>query len=409
MASSTRTVLLAGALAALTACGSAGADPLVRRGSVVQLSAGSLGAADVATAQSAFGVDLLHALCAASPGENVLLSPTSAATALGLLYPAAAGETATAMAGLLHLPAWSPDLVAATRDHTAALDRLRTEEDPDDDDAPDSMQVSNRLWTAPGLQPDPGYLDDLATAFDADVRELDFAADPGGATDRINDTVAEDTRGVIEELFHDPLGADTRAVLTDALHLRARWAQPFTDTRPAPFAAPSGEVTVDLMAGGSGTARAADGWESVELPYRDGTLAALAVLPPEGADPCAVEAATLSALGDAPAEQVDVALPRLEIEQDLDLLEPLTSLGLPVSGEWPGLGDGLAIDRVVQATYLRVDEDGTEAAAATGVAMGVSGRAQQRLVSFDRPFLFLLTDTATRSPLFVTVVDDPSA
>jgi serpin B len=408
VARSARTVLLAAVLAALAGCGSAGSDVVVLRGAVVPVVAGDLGAADVAAAQTAFGVDLLHTLCAADPGGNVLLSPTSAAEALGLLYPAARGETAAAMGGLLHLPGWSPDLVAATREHTAALDGLRTEADPDDDDAADSLQLSNRLFTAPGLQPDPGYLDDLATAFDADVRELDFAADPQGATDRVNATVAEDTRGVIEELFTDPLSGGTGAVLTNAVHLRARWAQPFTVTAPAPFAAPHGEVTVDLMGGGTGTAGTADGWEAVELPYRDGTLVAVAVLPPEGTDPCAVEAATLTALADATGEPVDVALPRVQMDVDLDLLPPLLELGLPV-GDWPALGAGLEIDEVVQAAYLRVDEEGTEAAAATGVGMAVSGRAPQRLVTFDRPFLLLLTDTATRSPLFLTVVDDPSA
>ena len=407
MARIVSTVLLAAALAALAGCGAA--DEAVRRGVVVPVLPGGLTAGDVATAQSAFGVDLLHALCAADPAGNVLLSPTSAATALALLYPAAAGETATAMGGLLHLPGWSPDLVAATREHTAALDGLRSEADPDDDEAPDSLQLSNRLFTAPDLAPDPGYLDDLATAFDAGVQQLDVAADPDGATDRVNAVVAEDTRDVIDELFAEPLGSDTRAVLTNAVHLRARWAQPFPATAAAPFAAPSGEVTVDLMSGGSGTARGADGWESVELPYRDGTLAAVAVLPPEGTDPCAVEAATLAALDDAAPEQVDVALPRLEVEQHHDLLAPLTALGLPVQGEWPGLGEGLEVDEVRQGAYLRVDQEGTEAAAATGVVMTESALVPQRLVSFDRPFLFLLTDTATRSPLFVTVVRDPAA
>jgi serpin B len=409
VARSARTVLLAAGFAALAGCGSAGSDAAVLRGAVVPIAAGDLTAADVAAAQTAFGVDLLHALCAADPGGDVLLSPTSAAEALGLLYPAATGDTATAMGGLLHLPGWSPDLVAATREHTAALDGLRTQEDPDDDDAPDSLQLSNRLFTAPGLEPEPGYLDDLATAFDADVQQLDFAADPGGATDRINAVVAEDTRDVIDELFADPLGADTRAVLTNAVHLRARWAQPFTVTEPAPFAAPSGEVTVDLMGGGSGTAGTTEGWEAVELPYRDGTLAAVAVLPPEGTDPCAVEAATLTALVESTAEPVEVALPRLEMTADLDLIAPLTGLGLPVAGEWPGFGEDLDVSQVRQAAYLRVDEEGTEAAAATGVAMAVSGRVAQRLVTFDRPFLLLLTDTATRSPLFLTVVNDPSA
>jgi serpin B len=394
---------------ALTACGSAGATPLVHRGHAVPVQTGTLTARDVAEAQTAFGVDLLHAVCGQAAEHNVLLSPTSAAEALSLLYPAGVGQTAQAFRAVLHLPEWSPDLVAALRNHTQALDGLRYDGDLDDDDAPDALQMSNRLWTAVDLEPDPHYLDDIATAFDADVRALDFAGDPGGATDRINTTVDEDTHGIIEELFDQPLDPGTVAVLTNALHLKARWTVPFTGTRPAPFAARSGEVTVDMMSGASGAGRTADGWQSVELAYRDGTLAAVAVLPPEGTDPCAVDAATLAALDAAAPDQVDVRLPRMTIEQTHQLLEPLTTLGLPVEGDYPALGgDGLLISQVVQKTFLEVDEEGTEAAAATGVGVGVSGREPQQVVSFDRPFLFVLTDTGTRSPVFIAAVHDPS-
>ena len=405
-----RLAAVAGVVVALAACGTAGAAPLVYRGDVVAVQAGALTARDVAEAQTAFGVDLLHAVCRQAGTGNVLLSPTSAAEALGLLYPAAGGPTAQAFRNVLHLPAWSPDLVAAMQEHTRSLDRLRYAGDPRQGKAPDSLQMSNHLWTARGLQPDQRYLDDLATAFGADLRALDFAGDPGGATDRINATVRDDTHGIIEKLFDRPLDRATTSVLTDALYLKARWARPFSSTAPAAFAAPSGPITVHMMSGGSGAGRAAAGWQSVELPYRDGTLAAVAVLPPQGTDPCAVDAPTLAALDAAAPGQVDVRLPRMAFRQTNELLEPLTSLGLPRVGDYPALGgNGQHISQVVQKTYLRVDQQGTEAAAATGVAVAASGRVAQRVVSFDRPFLFLLTDTSTRSPLFAAVVHDPSA
>jgi serpin B len=395
--------------AALTACGTAGATPFVHEGRAAAVESGTLTPGDVAATQTAFGVDLLHAVCDQVPGENVLLSPTSAATALGLLYPAGGGPTAEALQEVLHLPAWSPDLVAALHGHTQALDGLRSDGDPDDDDGPDSLQTSNRLWTATGMEPDLRYLDEIATAFDANVQALDFAGDPGGATRRINATIEADTRGLIPELFEDPLGPGTTAVLTNALHLRARWAEPFTDTRPAPFLASSGQVTVDMMSGASGAGRTVDGWRSVELPYRDGTLAAVAVLPPAGTDPCTADAATLGELAAAEPTEVGVRLPRLRIEQSRSLLGPLAALGLPLAGNYPAFGGQLEISDVVQRTHLEVDEAGTEAAAATGVAVGVSAVAPvQEEVAFDRPFLFLLTDTETRSPLFVTVVHHPS-
>jgi serpin B len=404
-----RLAVAAGAAAALSAC-SGGATPVIHQGDVVEVAAGTLSAADVAQAQTAFGVDLLHAVCAAAEGPNVLLSPTSAAEALGLLYPASGGPTAAAFGDVLHLPAWSPDLVAALHEHTAALSSLRYDGDLDDDDAPDSLQMSNRLWTAPDLEPAPGYLDDIATAFAADVRALDFAGDPEGATERINTTIDEDTHGIIEELFGEPLAPTTRAVLTNAVHLKARWTNPFLKTERAPFAAASGEVTVEMMRGSSGAARSADGWTAVDLPYRDGTLAAVAILPPEGTDPCDVDAATLGGMRAGEPTDVLVELPRLTIEQSHALLDVLAGLGLPTQGDFTGLGEAdLFISQIAQKTYLRVDEEGTEAAAASGEALGGAAPPPGGPVVFDRPFLFLLTDTQTRSPLFVAAVHDPSS
>lgn len=365
---------------------------------------GALSSADVADAQTAFGLDLLHALCAEKPGENLLISPTSAAEALGMLLPAGDEQSAPALGALLHLPAWSADLVAAKQAHTAALAALAYDGDPSSEDAPDFVNLSNRLWLSPGLEPEPTYLDDLATAYDVGVRAVDFGGDPQGATDEINRSVSDDTAGIIDPLFDGPLDPSTVAVLTNAVHLKARWATEFQEAIPRPFLTPTGSATVDMMHGGSGLVRSAGGWSAAELPYRDGTLAAVAVLPPEGTDPCSVDAGTLAALGAGDGWETDVVMPRLHLEQTHELFGPLAGLGLPTGG-YPGLC-GCDISRVVQKTYLDVDEKGTEAAAATGVVMEVSAPG---VLELNRPFLLVLTDTETGSPLFFAVITDPSA
>jgi serpin B len=106
-----------------------------------------------------------------------------------------------------------------------------------------------------------------------------------------------------------------------------------------------------------------------------------------------------------------VRLPRIRLVQTHSLLEKLAALGLPVQGDYRGLGRAdLAIDEVVQKAFLEVDERGTVAAAATGLSVVLTSfGGAGPVVTVDRPFLFLLTDTATRSPLFITVVTDPSA
>lgn len=397
------------AVLALAACGSTGAAPVEHRGEIREVSLGALDATAVAAAETAFGLDLLHAVCAGRPGENLLLSPTSVAQALALLYPAAGGGTGVAMGALLHLPPWSPDIVAALQQRTAALAELAYDGDLDDDDAPDSLRLSNRVWTDLDIEPDPAYLDDIATALRAGVQSVDFAGDPAGATDRINESVARDTAGLIDPLLDAPVQPSTVVVLTNALHLQARWSVPFTDTSDAPFAAPDGDVTVDLMTGARGEGRSAGGWQQVELAYRDGTLTTLAVLPPPGTDPCALDGPALEALAGAEPSEVEVALPRLDVEQTHQMLDVLAGLGLPVEGDYAALGrEGLAVTAVVHKALLRVDEAGTVAAAATGVVIEESAAAPVELVSFDRPFLLLLTDTATGSPLFVAVVTDPT-
>ncbi|MBC7289818.1 MAG: hypothetical protein H5T83_00605 [Actinotalea sp.] len=399
--------LLAAAALTLGACSSP-PEAVVHRGEVRAAAVGSLTAQDVAAAQRAFGTDLLAAVCAAGLGENLVLSPTSAAEALGLLYPAADGETAEALGALLHLPPWSDDVVAAMRERTTALAALRTDDRPRDD-GPDSLRSSNHLWTTAAVAPTTTYLDDIATAFDAQVEELDFATDPEGSTERINASVREDTAGLIEKLYETPLDGSTVAVLTNALHLQARWLRPFGETDDAPFTTPTGPTTVAMMHGSSGDARTAGGWTSVELPYLDGTLVAHVVLPPEGTDPCSVTAEDLDALAAAAPAEVDLSMPRLHLEQEHRLLPVLQSMGLPTAGDFPGLGaGGFAITDVIQKTYLDVDEEGTVAAAATGVGLAGGAPEERQHVLVDRPYLLLLSDTATGSPLFTAVVQDPS-
>jgi len=403
-------VLVLGAVAlGLSACGAAPA-PVELRGEVRVPGLGDMTAADVGAAQTAFGLDLLHAVCAQSPDQNLVLSPTSAAEALSLLYPAAGGATSAEVGSLLHLPEWSDDLVAAMAEHTGALEALAVDGPEDGPDAPDGVRLSNRIWAALGVEPTQAYLDDTATALDAALYSVDFAGDPARATDQINEAVREDTGGLIDGLYDEPLPAETVVVLTNALRLQAFWSQPFTETIDALFAAPAGETTVEMMTGSWGLGRAAKGWQSVDLPYRAGTLSATAVLPPVGTDPCALDADVMAALGGGETAEVAVAMPKVSLEQTHRLTDVLRGMGLPTDGDWSGLGAGeLAVSEVVQKTFLEVDEDGTVAAAATGVGLAGAAPAERELVRFDRPYLLLLTDIATGSPLFVAVVADPSS
>ena len=367
------------------------------------LAAAGVSAQQVGADMAAFGLALYARLCASQPTANLLLSPASAAQALGMLYAGSAGPTAASVGRLLRLPAWSPALVAGLHNQTAALARVP------------QLAVSNHIFEQTGLAPTARVLDDLRTAFDTDLRQVDFADEPA-TTNAINAVVAHDTRGLIPALFASPLDASPQTVLTNATYLHARWQHPFPAASPAPFHTASGGTvsapqmdSVDPVAG----YHSAGGWQSAILPYTGGDLAAVAILPPASATGCDIPTAgELAALtATRTGQTAEVLLPKLHLSQGWpQLQDTLAAMGLPLSGDYSGLGAGDSqISQVVQKATMSVDQMGTTAAAATGIGIGTAGIAGNIVtINFDRPFLLIIEDTATRTPLFLARVADPT-
>jgi serpin B len=382
---------------------SAGRGTQLLVGRVEQLPPSSMSPAQVTAAEDAFSLALFDHVCPSKPGPNLLLSPESAAQALGMLYAGAKGPTAASLGRLLRLPAWNPGLVAALHRHSATLAGLQ------------QLVVSNHLFQQSGNRPAQRVLDDLRTAFRAGLGVVDFGDEPA-TTNQINAVVARETHGLIPDLFQAPLPPSTRTVLTDALYLKARWRNPFPATSPAPFHTGDGQVVqVPLMRSAAPVAsyRQAGGWQSATLPYAGGGLAAVALLPPAHATGCAAPTlAQWTALTAGTSTQsAEVQLPRLHLSQTWDnLQDPLAAMGLPLDGDYTGLGAAdTQISEVVQQDTMDVTPAGTTAAAATGVAVGTAARAAPPLtLTFTRPFLLLLEDTATHTPLFLAQVTDPA-
>ena len=377
-----------------------GAQLLV--GQVERLSPSSMSPAQVTAAEDAFSLALFDRVCPAKPGPNLLLSPESAAQALGMLYAGAKGPTAASVGRLLRLPAWNPGLVAALHRHTATLAGLP------------QLAVSNHLFEQSGNRPAQQVLDDLRTAFHTGLGIVDFGDEPA-TTNQINALIARETHGLIPALFQAPLPLATRTVLTNALYLKARWRNPFPATSPAPFHTGDGQVVqVPLMRSAAPVAsyRQAGGWQAATLPYSTGRLAAVALLPPAHATRCA--APTLpqwtALTAGRSTQSAEVQLPRLHLSQTWDNMQaPLAAMGLPLNGDYTGLGAAdTQISQVVQHDTMDVTPAGTTAAAATGVAIGTAESAAPPLtLTFNRPFLLLLEDTATHTPLFLAQVTNP--
>ena len=375
-------------------------------------------------ADTAFGLDVLNAWCRADPRANLVLSPSSLASGLGMAYLGARGSTAQAMARVLDLPATGgPGLQAGLQARSAALRGL---------DGPGvTLAASDQVWADPTLKTRRSYLNAVATGYDAGVAQVPLLSSPDRAAQEINQAIAAETRGQIPQLLSPTSLNGIALVLTDALYLRAAWATPFqaSQTAPGSFTTAAGQqATVSFMNGGQYRSARAAGWTAVRLPYRGGKLAMVALLPPSGAGGCATPAAsTLGALtagltarlaaGSAagPAQTRSVSLPRVNLGVQVSLEGLLSELGMGVaftaSADFAGLSpQPLSIGLVQQAATLQVGEQGTVAAAATAVGMQPTAvRVQPPQVVFNRPYLMLVTASATGEPLFMARVANPAA
>ena len=373
-------------------------------------------------ADTAFGLDVLGAWCRSDPQADLVLSPSSLASGLGMAYLGARGGTAQAMAGVLHLPAVSGSkLEAGLQTRSAALRGL--------DSAGVTVDTSDQVWADPSLTTLRGYLNAVATGYDAGVAQVPLLRHPDQAAQEISQAIAAATHGQIPQLLPPGSLQDTGWVLTDALYLKAAWATAFqaSQTGPGPFTTASGrQVSANYMNGGPYAAASVDGWTAAWLPYRGGQLAMMALLPPAGGSGCAMPTpaqlatlnTTLAAYGKRPVASPalirDVALPKVTLQNKTSMKGLLTGLGMGVAftaaADFTGLSPQACCIRLVeQAATLQVGEQGTVASAAT--AVGITGSAAQAgppPLTFDRPYLMVVTAAATGEPLFMARVTDPT-
>jgi len=371
--------------------------------------AGSLSpeaAAVAAEGVNAFGFDLHRAV--AEPGGNTVTSPLSAAVLLAMVAAGAGGPTAEELVEVLGL-----EDARDTR-YAALLADLTGQSDV-------TLSVANSLWAADGYPFEADYVAFVQDTFGATLDEVDLGVQD--TADRIDEWVVDRTNGLIEQIAAD-LGLPNQQavlVLLNAVYFLGTWTTTFDEgeTRDAPFRLADGsEVEVPTMHRSDPELDLAsgDGFTMFRLPYGEDERFGMEVLLPdedEALDELLVEL-DLDVWQDAvselaPSRPSQLALPRFELEWEAELTAALQGLGIvsafgggdftPMSPANPGL------DTVVQKTYLRVDEEGTEAAAVTGGAMTTSAGPPPLLV--DRPFAFTVSDRQTGTILFLGSVHDP--
>jgi serpin B len=379
--------------------------------------------AKLAQSSNAFGFDLYQRL-RQKPG-NLVISPASITTALTMTWGGAQGETAAQMRRVLHLEG-TADAVMTTSGQLA-----RSLQDPS---RPIVFRIANQLFGEKAYKLVPAFLERTTAAFGAPIELLDFKKAPEQARVHINQWVEGKTEKRIQDLI--PPGAvkpDTRLVLVNAIYFLGNWASPFEHeaTRPAPFhltASATKDVPTMNRTGGFGIAQK-DGVTALEISYKGGEMSMMLLVPDEVDGLAKVESALdtnkLNALVSAMKnERVWVALPKFEVNPagSLSLGETLKAMGMPLAfdrqkADFTGIAnppdpdDRLVIAEVFHKGFVKVDEKGTEAAAATavmGVRAGSMAQAPPRQLKVDRPFLFLIRDNASGLVIFLGRVSDPS-
>jgi len=373
-----------------------------------------------AAADDRFGADLFRLLGAA--GRNTVFSPASVAAALQMALCGARGATAAQLAAALHL-----DGPAQAADGLRLLSDLLSSAGAGGPGGGVIMRAPNTLWVQAGLPLSPGFTGQLVDIAGVTVRPADFQSAPAEARAQINDLIAEQTAGKITNLLgRDAVSAATRLVLANAVYLKAAWTFPFParatadapfypgDAGGAPLSAATMRLTSDLAY------LRADGYQAVLLPYKDSRLA-MAVVLPEAGPPAALAPRLASGLAPlltgATRQSVALSLPKFRQRAGFGLIPVLQQLGVQdaftSAADFSGITSTvrLFISAVVHQAYIDVDEQGTEAAAATAVAMRPMalrrGPEPVRMI-VDRPFLFAIADTATGLPLFLGQVSRPA-
>jgi serpin B len=364
---------------------------------------------------TAFAFDLYQAI--RNEGENLICSPYSISLALAMTYGGARYDTEQEMADALHFtlsqdrvhPAFNAlDLELAKRGkgaegHSGEGFRLH---------------IANSIWGQTGYSFLPEFLDTLAESYGAGLRLLDFAAAPEESRLTINDWVSDETEDRIQDLL--PSGSVTsftRLVLTNAIYFNAAWNSPFDQSATQPgvfYLLNGGEVTADMMSQVEHFGYAeADFYEAIELPYDGRELSMVIFIPHEGRFQTFENALTADMADDILARlsptNVILTMPRFTFDFGLSLNHILAAMGMPEAfdpsaADFSGM-DGsrsLFISDVLHKAFISVDEEGTEAAAATAVVMRLTAVLDSPIVvSIDRPFVFMIRDLETRTILFM--------
>jgi serpin B len=366
---------------------------------------------------TAFAVDLYVRL--RSQQGNLFFSPYSISTALAMTYGGARGETAQQIAKVFH---FRGDAQEAARDFSLIDARLLAS-------AKDcQLYTANALWGQKGFSFRPPFIQLNKEFFHAGLNDVDFAHATEVARQTINQWVADHTKDKIQDLLQPGvLDSTTRLVLTNAIYFKGNWAHPFDKQRTQNedfHVSPSQTVTVPTMHDRRHFNYVQmDGLQALELPYSGDDAFSMVILLPQKPDGLAGLEQKLNTtnltnwLRALRNREVIVSMPRFRTTVEFQLNKALAGLGMPAAfdpakADFSGMSeqDKLFLSAVVHKAFVDVNEEGTEAAAATGAVVALaSAPAEPPVFRADHPFVFLIRDRSSGSILFLGRITNPGS
>ena len=372
--------------------------------------------ASVVTANTKFGFSLFDEIRKTEQDKNIFISPFSVSIALAMTLNGAFGETEQAMTDTLQLQGLNSESINTGY---AGLRQILLTSDPKV-----TLTIANSLWARQGFSFNSDFLQRNTQFFGAEISTLDF--DDPSASKTINQWVDTNTNGKIQKIIDDKIDPLTVLFLINAIYFKGTWQNEFdpSKTREGPFHLANGdEKQIPMMR--------QQRWypyyrgensQAISLAYGDGQMSMYIFLPDRESD-LNIFLENLNAerweswMSQFHEQDVSLVMPKFKLEYGKTLNDPLKALGMDVAFD-PELADfsrmaslelgNLYIEKVVHKTFVEVNEEGTEAAAATSVEVGVKSVPPPPIsFSVDRPFFFAIRDNETKTVLFMGVVVEP--
>ncbi|MGB8358408.1 MAG: serpin family protein [Bacteroidales bacterium] len=369
---------------------------------------------EVVDSANKFAFDLFVPIITENQGaENIMISPFSITSALSMTLNGAAGETFEAMKSGLRYGSETIEEINDTY--------LKLMKDMVPVDSRVVMDIANSVWVDKKLTVKQAFMTALETYYLAEARNIDVL-DPA-SVDEVNGWISDKTNDKIQKML-ESLDPDIAMLLINAVYFNGKWRYQFDkdDTQDKPFyISPDNPVQVPMMYQKEKFAVTKAGNTTlVELPYGQGNYSMVVMLPDEGVS-TAEAAAQLSSKNWAQwmqnlsyeTTEVELSLPKFKYEYKRELNDDLKNLGMgiafdPDNADFSNISDqGLFISFVLHQTFIETNEEGTEAAAATVVGIGVTSVPMTNVINVNRPFLYFIRETSTGTIVFMGQVADP--